>query len=591
MGILPYSASDAGVVVIWDARTGREIRRWTHPCGVRDVAYSRDGSTLAVAEYTHRELENPLLGQSSLWDVKTGKRVQNFGAPGGEGRFAYSPDGKTLAVDGVCSLVLFDPVTGKEVTPGVGHRDEIIGVHFLDRGRTILSAGRDDTVRFWDIDSAIEMRRLSASISTWVSFCTFACAPSKAVMAAVGRDEAVRIWDTGTGKEIQCWPKASNRTDSVTYSPDGRLLALGGNDGVIRIREAANGRERCRVNNRQGGRIDWVGLSRDGKSVAGRCFGDQSLHVWNIADGREVVNLRGIAFADYSPDGETMAILTRDKIHICEVASGKFMRQLEVPKTALSAVTFSPDGRLLITGEWPARGFASYIRLWEVATGQEILKFSGHRGGVRTVSFSADGHLAASGGADTSIVVWNVLTPELKSRGHLSDATLSQLWTELASADAARAYRAVGTLASAPSEAVNLFSRQLRPATPPDNTRINSLLHQLDDDRFEVRERATKELSGLRDIAESMLRKVLDEAHPSTEARSRLERLLNAPLSPDALRGVRGIQALEMAGTAESKALLERLATGIPEARLTREAKVSAARLARLPVNPSAVGP
>jgi hypothetical protein len=276
-----------------------------------------------------------------------------------------------------------------------------------------------------------------------------------------------------------------------------------------------------------------------------------------------------------------MAICSGDKVHLCEVASGKFIHQLNgVPKTLLSAVAFSPDGRLLITGEWPKEGLASNIRLWEVATGEEVLKFSGHRGAVRTVRFSPDGRLAASGGADTSIVVWDVLTHG-RERSRLNDATPSELWTDLASTDAARAYRAVCTLASAPSEAVELFSRHLRPTTPPENTRINSLLHQLDDDRFAVRERATKELSGLRDIAESVLRNVLDEAHTSPEVRGRLERLLNAPLSPDALRVVRAIQALEIAGTPEAKALLERLATGTPEARLTHEAKASTARLAR----------
>src|SRR5262249_42934829 len=158
---------------------------------------------------------------------------------------------------------------------------------FLDRNRTIVSASCDDTVRFWNIHSAAETQRLSGSMSYWEGH-TFAYARGKATMAAAGGDGAIKMRDAGSGKEIIRWAKTQSMIASLAYSGDGNFLARGGDDGFIRVREADTGRERYRFGDGQGGPIVWVGISPDGKSIAGSCNGDRSFRIWRLGDGQEI---------------------------------------------------------------------------------------------------------------------------------------------------------------------------------------------------------------------------------------------------------------------------------------------------------------
>jgi hypothetical protein len=112
------------------------------------------------------------------------------------------------------------------------------------------------------------------------------------------------------------------------------------------------------------------------------------------------------------------------------------------------------------------------------------------------------------------------------------------------------------------------------------------LIAELDNNRFAVREQAATELENLGERATAMCRKALEGA-PSLELRHRLEKMLKkqeqerwSP-SPERLRLLRALEALELAGTPEAQRLLQKLASGVPDAYLTREAKAAVERLPR----------
>jgi hypothetical protein len=123
------------------------------------------------------------------------------------------------------------------------------------------------------------------------------------------------------------------------------------------------------------------------------------------------------------------------------------------------------------------------------------------------------------------------------------------------------------------------LTEHLRPVVVADPRRIAALLTDLDSESFARRERAVQELEGLGFAAEPALRQALREK-PSLEVRWRVESLLTKLDGPEALRTGRVIEALERMDAAEARRLLEALARGVPEARLTREAKASLQRLA-----------
>src|SRR5207245_2427008 len=117
--------------------------------------------------------------------------------------------------------------------------------------------------------------------------------------------------------------------------------------------------------------------------------------------------------------------------------------------------------------------------------------------------------------------------------------------------------------------------------------RVQELIAELDSDRFAVRQKAMQELGSLSELAEASLRQKL-RGKLTLEMRQRMEHLLRKlepSHSPDRLREVRAIEALEHIGTPEAKQLLQTLTKGASEARLTQEAKASLERLAKRPVD------
>jgi hypothetical protein len=153
----------------------------------------------------------------------------------------------------------------------------------------------------------------------------------------------------------------------------------------------------------------------------------------------------------------------------------------------------------------------------------------------------------------------------------------------LANPDAARAYQAIRKLAASAS-ALPFLRKQLRPVAVPDAKQIAALIAKLDSDDFATRQNAAAELEKQADQPLPAYRKAL-AGKPSLEKRRRLEELLaKATLawwgaSPERLRELRTIEALELAGTKEACEALKELAGGVAGARLTEQAKASLERL------------
>src|SRR5262249_8200804 len=146
--------------------------------------------------------------------------------------------------------------------------------------------------------------------------------------------------------------------------------------------------------------------------------------------------------------------------------------------------------------------------------------------------------------------------------------------------DAQEAGRAIETGPLAPKQVVPFLKSRLRPVEALDVARVTHLLSDLDSREFAVRENAMKEVESLDERATGPCRKVL-ASKPSLELRRRVELLLEkltrkwfSP-SQERLQSLRALELLERIGTPEARQVLESLATGTPEARLTQEAAAS----------------
>jgi hypothetical protein len=139
-------------------------------------------------------------------------------------------------------------------------------------------------------------------------------------------------------------------------------------------------------------------------------------------------------------------------------------------------------------------------------------------------------------------------------------------------------------LANTPDETLPLLKEHLHPARPVDPERLRRLLADLESEQFAVREKAQADLEELGDLTEPALRKVLADK-PALEMRRRVQAVLerlHAPVKqPELLRALRAVAVLEDIATPQARRLLEELAAGTPEARLTREARAALERLQR----------
>jgi RNA polymerase sigma factor (sigma-70 family) len=161
------------------------------------------------------------------------------------------------------------------------------------------------------------------------------------------------------------------------------------------------------------------------------------------------------------------------------------------------------------------------------------------------------------------------------------------VWSDLAGDDPVKVRRGVWALSGSPKAALPLLKEALTPKTLPDadERRVARLIAELDDDSFDVREKASAELEKVGTGAAAAMREALEKA-PSAESRRRLEALLgkiDRGAAPEQGRALRAVEVLENVGTPEARRLLEALAKNSPHAELARAAKAALGRLDEKP--------
>jgi hypothetical protein len=165
----------------------------------------------------------------------------------------------------------------------------------------------------------------------------------------------------------------------------------------------------------------------------------------------------------------------------------------------------------------------------------------------------------------------------------LSPAQLATCWAGLAADDLREASEARHWLTCAPGadrQTVPFLQGRLRPDSPADVNRLRRLVAQLDDDSFQAREKARRELEDMGGLAAAVLRSTL-EAKPSLEVRRRIEGILNKVQSPSPKRRqyLRAIDVLEHLATSDAKEILRTLSKGAPGTQVTTAAQAALDRL------------
>ena len=220
--------------------------------------------------------------------------------------------------------------------------------------------------------------------------------------------------------------------NSIAYSPDGEMIAVGTNFGVgVELRDAETLELTASLAPRYPGDVWSVAFSPDGETLA--LGTDHTIELWDVASGVFVRTLKDpgefslgahngrVQSLTFSPDGDTLASGGHNTIKLWDAASGALIRTLTGHEHSVYSAPFSPNGEMLASGSRDGT-----IRLWDVASGELLSMVTWYTGSVYSVAFSPNGETLASGGVlSHSVKLWDVSSTELLRTlsGHTDNVT------------------------------------------------------------------------------------------------------------------------------------------------------------------------
>lgn len=572
---LVAAGTSKGDIHIWEAASDKprhSIHVSETELPIYLLAFSPDGKSLAIQQH--------LVPKTRVWDVVTGKERTASNRRSPFACFAFVPGSNEIAsLDMTGSLDLWNVTTGKLAshlgTTQPTRIDENTLVVSPDGKLLIHCAGQ--SCHPWDLTTK---KPLSASQGNRRFFpillsdsktvlTTFAGAekrrdgPREPVPADRGprrppvtprpmHETMIGLWDISTAKEIRSFAIDADHM-RLTVSDDRRFLV--GSAESLFVWDLATGREIRRIQLEAHARSNIVALSADNRTLI---VGP----VWHREQGKYL-------------------------IHLWEVATGK--ERAAVPCAA--GQEFHPT---LTKGRLTALTDGTSIYLMDTMTGEELHRFSGHISRIDTMTFSPDGRFLVSGSQDTTALVWDLDGLVRASKEiRLSDQELKDRWADLHSDDARKAFRAIGELAQARGQAVTFLQKHLRPARQGTIPNLEQLIAALDSDEFTAREKATQELTNLGPVAEKALTRAL-AGKLSLEARRRVEGILeklkqlkgNPVPTGELLRSLRAVEVLEQVATPDAERLLGELAKGVADSPLTDSAEIAREHLKRIRAKP-----
>jgi WD40 repeat protein len=355
------SSSMDRTVKVWETETGQEVLTLRgHTDLVGRVLFDPHGRRLASCSED---------GTVRVWDGapverSSDPRMQTLRAHAGRiWGLAFSRDGRLFASAGEDNaLKVWDALTGRELFTLSGHTGPVFSVAF-GPDDLLASASADKTVKLWDLKSRQEIRtlRFHAPVRT------LALSVDGRRVITGDTSGTVQVWDVSTLKPA--WPqhRVTGHVFEVAVSSDGIHAAAGCADGTVHLWHAVTG-QAVRIFGDLG-RAHSVTFSPDGLLLA---CGDshEKVRVWDVATRKEVHpplprHLHYVYGLAFSPNGKYLASASWREVKVWEVATWREVIDLGGLTGEIFRVAFSPDGtRLLAAGGYKRTG---EIKIWDTS--------------------------------------------------------------------------------------------------------------------------------------------------------------------------------------------------------------------------------
>jgi eukaryotic-like serine/threonine-protein kinase len=390
------------VVGIWDAATGRETgvmpsdpEHPEHTGGITDLAFSPDGKLLATASFDH---------SVRVWDFEKRQRVSVLQGHLNEvWAAAFTRDGKsilTAARDG--GVKLWPTRPQPRDTEMTGAR---LPLGFSRDGKRLAALSRQNSVLFFQLPSGeisqeipLEAPRGPMGLPMRGGIAAAASSDLRTI-ATANPEGSVSVWRGDFSEPLVL--RAERSIALLAVSPDGRTVLTAGWERSLRWWDAATGSNV--VTESEGATRALFAPAGDVVAVFGR---EGSVELWDVAARELMTRLDVQALssipasgvpASFSPDGRLLAIACDDdSIELWDTQQGEVAGALIGHKQHVVSVAFAPDGKTLASASED-----STLKLWHVATQQELLTIRRLGGGLRALTFSPDGTMLIAGTSST----------------------------------------------------------------------------------------------------------------------------------------------------------------------------------------------
>ena len=324
----------------------------------------------------------------------------------------------------------------------LGHTSVCGAVAFSPDGSTLAAGHWTNGVTLWNVqqlDQQVILGRKELGMIRSVDY-----SPCGDKLAVGSLDSVVRVWNIGKPDEL---PTAFTTDQEsqwlVAFSPKGDFLVCANSKGELYVWDGAEKQTKIPVNP---GQITSLSISPASKHIA-IAYYDKVAEVWDVTSAKQVADLSVIWTRDtakykgdarlvqrclerikktpkhsslpsmqikgpivFSPDGTTLAGGLFREIRLWDAKTHEIRMAIRVPQGCqrAEALTFSPCGRYLVSGaSWQGTDKVS-IRMWDVATGENIVTFWSHPTDIQSLAFSPDGSVLASASYDGTILLWDM---------------------------------------------------------------------------------------------------------------------------------------------------------------------------------------
>ena len=496
-----------------------------------------------------------------------------------------------------CLIKRWDIVTGKELPLPEGYTAQTTMVTAVD-GKHLIVSDHKGQVDFWDVKTGRLAKQLQPSHLSGIN-CLAQSADGR-WLAAGRTSQDVRIFDLSTGKVVRdialgddSDAKWGDQVLRVAFSSDGKVLFTGSNQTGVTAWEIASGKKLWRtpagagmfaadpagrwlaiIGNYEQKPVSWVILNPATGEVRFRIKVAEA----SIPGQISLPYLLPLYISDLTatPDGTRLITAHYDgTARVWSPETGKELAVLKHSPQGPGNLAVSADGKWLAS-----TGMGNFVYIYDLAAAKEVVILMGNNSASNQLGFTHDGRGLITS-ADLAPLLWDLAPKDLPAVDGPADA----LWNTLTGDDAAKAYRLQWALIRKPAVAVRLLTERFKVADWEfDRPLFDKTVANLDSPRFAVREAAEKALAAAGErLPGGWLKNALADTK-SEEVRTRLDRVLaGRAKQPDlaARRVSRAVQVLELAGTAETTALLKTWAKATAGSVLADEAMAALGRLGR----------